>query len=246
MSQASAAQPVVDEQRLSQQLQLLSPFRHPSPTTAMKGMDFDITPHYLAEEDPTLENMLRSLAEPCLPLLNKLRPIAVLMHKIQCIELVRMLWLIYRQSGTGNLPTPFPIDRSSAKIWPEEVRSAALSQTDSWTMDLDEDDRCLSFVDEQLGDLLGHLAKYELILQSKQRSVTDYTPTIDGELRKMVHRGLEFQRKEIALHRDMVEYDFIDMLLKRNYEGLELNPQQVCPDAILLTRLIILFYVTPI
>lgn len=246
MSQGSASQPVVDEQRLSQQLQLLSPFRHPSATTLVKGMDFDITPHYLAEDDPTLENTLRSLAEPCLPLLNKLCPIAVLMHKIQCIELVRMLWLIYRQSGTGNLPTPFPIDRSSAKIWPEEVRSVALSQTDSWMMDLDEDDPCLSFVDQQLGELLGHLAKYELVLQAKQRSLSDYTPAIDGELRKMVHRGLEFQRMEVGLHRDMVEYDFIDTLLKRNHEGLELNPQQVCLVDTPLTRLIILFSVTPI
>lgn len=226
MSQASA-QPAIDEQRLSQQLQLLSPFRG-QVSTVVKGMDFEVIPHYLADTDPTLEEILRTLPEPCLPLMNELRPIALLMHKIQCIELVRTLWLIYRQSGTGNLPTPFPSGPSDAKIWPEEVCSVALSQTESWNLHLYEDDPCLSFVDQQLGEFLLHLAKYEQALQVKQQSLIGYTPTIDGALRKMVHSGLEFQRMEIALHRDMVEYDFIDTLLKRNYEGLELNQEQIC------------------
>lgn len=229
MSQASA---VINEQHLSQQFQHLSPFQHiimgeSSPTR--KGMDFDIIPDYLSENNPYLETKLQVLSVSWLSKIKELRDIAILMHQIKSIELVRSLWLIYRRSGTGNLPTPFPIDRSDSKIWPEEVRSLALSHRQFRHQHLDDEDEdpYLAFVDQQLMELLTHITNFEQKLRIKQNSLSNFDTTIEAYLVKIIQDGLECQRMDIELHIDMVEYDFIDILLKRQYQTLALDQKQV-------------------
>lgn len=230
MSQASAST-AINEQHLSQQFQHLSPFKNINEQPSMKSMDFDVIPDYLAEHNPYLQTKLQSLSVAWLSHIDELREIAILMHKIKSIEMVRSLWMIYRRSGTGNLPTPFPIDPFDSKIWPEEVRSLALSHIQTRNQqrndDHEDDNLYLSFVDQQLTELFTHITTSEQQLRLKQESLNGFNATIEAFLMKIIMEGLEFQQMEIELHINMVEYDFIDTHLKRQYQGLELDQKQV-------------------
>lgn len=223
MSQASSA---INEQHLSQQFQHLSPFKNTTEQPSMKGMDFDVIPDYLADTNPYLETQLRALSDSWLVHIKALRDIAIVMHQIQSIELVRSLWMIYRQSGTGNLPTPFPIDPLDSKIWPEEVRSLALAHRPTTNPQLD-DDLYLSYVDQQLLALFTQMTDLQQRLRLQQDALASFNATIEEFLAKLIYDGLAFQRMDIEMHIHMIEYDFIDTLLKRQYQGLALDPKQV-------------------
>lgn len=190
-------------------------------------MDFTIIPDYLSVNNPFLNTVLDSLGLS-MAYLPGLRDVAILMHRLQLIDLVRSLWVTYRKSGTGHLPAPFPIDPSDTKIWPQEIRTLIDS---SWMYVDDEanDDPYLSFVEQALADLLAKSLKFEQQLQAKKRAFPNYSDKIEKKLDSIVRERLQFIRVDIEHQMALVEIDFNHTILKRALQALPANEYQVGP-----------------
>ena len=214
------------EQRLSQRLSQLSTLgrqrrrsRTLSPTewalSKTVGMHLESTPAFLAKTHPSLEQKIRSIQPPIDLPLDDLRAIAILMYRLLAIDLVRSLWIVYRQSGTGNLPSNLPGHPNvDTRIWPVEVQA-------------NMHDDPLAFVNRCLHTLDVRSEAYRSELRTKTGRWTSYTRSLECSLEQFVQHGLGPLRLEIDRHIAVVHYHHADGCLKRAYQAQKPNQSQV-------------------
>ena len=85
-------------------------------------MNFDSVPHYLCQGNPLLSKYMQLIMPPNSSL-EALREVALVMHKTMTITIVHALWIVYRKSGIGKLPSPVSAYQGDCRVWPPEVRS---------------------------------------------------------------------------------------------------------------------------
>jgi hypothetical protein len=197
----------------------------PAEAETSHRMNFDMVPSYLRQESSLLyKHMYLILSPPCC--LEALREVALLMHKMMTMSIVRTLWIIYRQSGTGELPSPVTAYRGDRRVWPLEVQSLTKERVES-SNDEDNDDACLRLVEHCLHDLSEQHQQCQYELSVKTRVVHGYTRIIEYALEKFVKQELESLHVDIDRRRASVRYHYNDTLLERAYLAENPNESQV-------------------
>jgi hypothetical protein len=146
------------------------------------------------------------------------------------IKIVSSLWIVYRKSGTGDLPSSTlsinPLDR---KIWPKQIQALVQS---SHRSSIDQaaavdDDVCLTFVNDCLHELNMNHEQYRHELNVKTSRLLGYTRTMEDRIEKFVQQGLLTQRLDIDHQMALVQYHYIDELLHRVHLAQNPNEHQV-------------------
>ena len=181
-------------------------------------MNFDSVPHHLCRGNPLLSRHMQ-LIIPSNSSLEALREVALVMHKTMTMTIVHALWVVYRKSGTGELPLPVSAYRGDCRVWPPEVRSLAKQLVEP---SIDDDDACLRFVEHCLNDLREQHEQHQCELPIKTRAVPGYTRIIESALEKFVKQGLASLQVDIDGQIASVRYRYNDTILQRAY--LVTNP----------------------
>lgn len=191
---------------------------------AMMTMDFDFIPDYLCNTNPSFENKIKCIL-PSTIKLEELRDIAILMHKIMSIGIVQSLWIVYRKSGLGNLPSALQINQLDRKVWPIKVQSL-LQQSQMRYMD--EDEACLIFVNHHLQQMNSQSDHYRHEFNVKTCNLRGgYSPSLEHILEKFIQQGLQYLRMDIEQQIAMVSFDYMDRILERAYSIEEPDHNQV-------------------
>jgi hypothetical protein len=198
----------------------------PTEAETTHRMNFNMVPSHFRQESSLLyKHMYLILSPPCC--LEALREVALLMHKMMTMSIVRTLWIIYRQSGTGELPSPVTTYRGDRRVWPLEVQSLTKERVESSNDEDNNDDACLRLVEHCLQDLSEQHQQCQYELSVKTRVVHGYTRIIEYALEKFVKQGLESLHVDIDRRRASVRYQYNDTLLKRAYLAENPNESQV-------------------
>ena len=223
---------VSNEQVLSQQFHQMSPFKqigHNAPraeaasSSTRHRMDFDTVPDYLGQTNPLFATHMQTILPPANSL-ETFREVAILMHKMMTINIVHALWLVYRTSGIGALPSPLSSYRGDRNVWPTEVQSLADQRIDP---SVDKNDAYLRFVEECLNDLSEQNQQCQRDLRTKTQDLRGYTRTIEHALETFVRQGLQTLKIDMDWQISFVRYHYIDELMRRAYLAENPNDHQV-------------------
>jgi len=192
----------------------------------LNGMDFDAIPDYLCKTNPSFEKKIHCIL-PSTTNLEELRDIATLMHRIISIEIIHSLWIIYRKSGIGDLPSTLPRQQSNRKVWPKEVRSLVKQQQSTRIENTNEDDIYLTFVNYCLQELNNKSQHYRQELNVKISRLSGYDRSLEHTIEKFVQQGLQSLRIETDQEIALVQYHYTDEILQRIYLTQNPNEYQV-------------------
>jgi len=188
------------------------------------GIDLETIPDYLLEQNQAFENKMSSIRPSTIPLEN-LKEIAILMYRMMLLELVKSLWITYRKSGTGDLSSmKFSINVLNNKVWPSEVKSFMKLSKFNRTMNNDEENSCLNFVNDCLNQLDNQNEQYRQQMTMKTGQLIGYTYIVEHNIKSFIEEMLTCERIENDRHMALVQYHYMDILLKRAY--LAQNPTQ--------------------
>jgi len=149
---------------------------------------------------------------------------ALLMHKRMTMTIVHALWIVYRQSGTGELPSPVSAYRGDRRVWPPEVQSLTKQFVEP---SVNEDDTCLRYVEHVLNDLNEQHQQCQCQLSTKAQTVLGYTRIIEYALEKFVQQGLESFHVDMDRQMASIRYQYEDTLLQRAYLAESTHHSQV-------------------
>ena len=186
-------------------------------------MNFESVPHHLCRENPLLSRHMQLIMPPNRSL-EALREVALLMHKTMTMTIVHALWIVYRQSGMGELPLPMSAYRGDCRVWPLEVQSLTKQLVEP---SIDDDDACLRFVEHCLNDLREQHEQCQCELPIKTQAVLGYTRIIEYALEKFVKQGLASLHVEIDRQIASVRYRYSDTILQRAYLATKPDYSQV-------------------
>ena len=175
-------------------------------------MNLDSVPHHLCQGNPLLSAYMQLIMPPNSSL-EALREVALVMHKTMTITLVHALWIVYRKSGTGELPSPVSAYRGDCRVWPLEVQSLTKQLVEPSI----DDDACLRCVEHCLNDLREQQERCQRELPIKTQAVPGYTRIIEYALEKFVKQGLASMRVDIDRQIASVRYRYSDAILQRAY-----------------------------
>ena len=187
------------------------------------GMDFDVVPDYLCQTNPLFTTQMKILLPPTSNL-QAFREIAILMHKMMTIGAVHGLWVIYRKSGTGELPSPVSAYRGDRTVWPVEVKSLTKQHVETL---VDNVDPCLRFVDQCLCDMKEKNRRCERELMTKAKVLPEYTRIIEYAMEKFVKEHLQSLSIDIDQQMATVQYQYTDEILQRAYLAENPNDSEV-------------------
>jgi hypothetical protein len=187
-------------------------------------MNFDSVTHYLRQDNPRLARHMQ-LILPATCSLEALREMAVLMHQRMTVTSVHALWIVYRQSGTGELPsTVLSAYRGDRRVWPLAVQSLMKQWAEP---SVDEEGTCLRFVEHVLHHLHEQEQQWQWQLSTKAQTVSGYTRIIEYALEKFVKQGLESFHVEMDRQMASIRYEYNDTLLQRAYLAESTDHSQV-------------------
>lgn len=165
--------------------------------------DFEKIPSYLSKTNEAFEKTIHQISS-VKHIKKELRQIAILMYKIMSIQMSYSLWTIYLKSGIGTLNSDQP---HAIKVWPIEVKSLVMKQATN------EDETCLSYVNNYLRHLDEKMKRYQTELNTKKGHLN-----IDTHIIQMfVQQGLESYRMETEHKITLVQYDYNDYVLEMEY-----------------------------
>jgi hypothetical protein len=205
-------------------------------------VEIEKIPIYLTKRNQSFKQMLYETLSTMKTTATKdnmeeLRKIAILIYKIMFIQNYQALWMTYLKSGTGQLllinqsqeqklmyPTNLP-------IWPKEMK-AIIQQQSSTKKDkktINENEICMTFVNNSLHELDTELKKYQIELSIKINHFNgSYTITIQKRIEKYIEENLSSLRMEIEHKIQLVHYDYHIRALKLEYLRHNPNQYQVC------------------
>ena len=186
-------------------------------------MNFDSVPHYLRQDNPRLARHIQ-LILPATCSLEALREMAVLMHQRMTVTSVHALWIVYRQSGTGDLPSTVSAYRGDRRVWPLAVQSLMKQWAEPF---VDEESTCLRYVEHVLHDLNEQEQQCQWQLSTQARTVSGYTRIIEYALEKFVQQELESFHVDMDRQMASIRYQYNDTLLQRAYLAECTHPSQV-------------------
>ena len=175
----------------------------------MDRMNFDIVPPSLRRSNPLFANHMQTIL-PSSSRLKALRQVALLVHKMMTIDMVHELWIVYRKSGTGELPSPVSAYRGDLQVWITEVPSLTPQ-----------------LVAHCLNDLSEQHQQCQRELSAKTQAMPGYTRIIEYTLAKFVKQGLKSFRMDIDRQIASVRYQYNDAILQRAYLAAKPNDHQV-------------------
>ncbi|CAF1506721.1 unnamed protein product [Adineta ricciae] len=178
-------------------------------------INFNETPYYLSKKNPSFEQIIYHVL-PRTTHVENFRSIAVLFFKSLALELVRSLWIVYRQSGLGELETALDTKGIDAKIWPKEILNL-IQDYEPNIKNKDLNHICLAFVNECLQQMTTKDQEYQHELRIWTTSLTDYTSTLDQMIKKFVDDGLRGLRLEVSCHIAMTHCYYQDEILKQQF-----------------------------
>ena len=187
-------------------------------------INFDIIPDYLSKRNQAFEKKIHSILLSTINV-DDLRKVAMLMCKIICLDLVHSLWIVYRKSGTGDLPSSLAIHQVNTKIWPIEVQS--YMKLTKFQCHTGEDNPSLTFVNHYLQQFNDQSKQYRIQLNTKTSRLMGYTRSLEHIIEKFVQQGLISKRIEIDREIALVQYHYTDVLLKRAFLVQNPNEDQV-------------------
>jgi hypothetical protein len=150
------------------------------------GISIDKVPNYLLDSNKAFEKTIT----PLLPTmttsdLQEFRYVAILMHKIILLDIIHSLWITYRKSGMGDLPSMLQANHSNTNVWPTEVQSLIKQKQ---IQNINEDEACLMFVNNCLQKLNDKNQEYRKELHFRTSRLRNYTPRIQQTMEKYIEQ----------------------------------------------------------
>lgn len=225
---------------LSETVQLLQPNRSILYTelslTQLLGINIEEVPFYLLSTSESFRKLMQSI-ESSLDTkdhIEEIRQIGIVMFQIFLLEKLYSLWITYRRSGFGILILPGHIKRLRKKIWPLQVRSRiqhlkTMANFHSNNNDADhEDHSCRILVDHCLKKLDEKSEEYHGILEDRIKHLTESSASsIVCIIETFVRQRFMNQRLKYDCEIELVQYEYIDELLKYYYLNENPNEKQV-------------------
>lgn len=186
------------------------------------GIHIEEIPHYLRADSESFQKFILSFLSKTIEKHSEdLRQIAIVMHKILLLEKVDNLWLIYRKSGMGIIKLPKHFMHLRRKIWPFNVR--VLVQQILNTADPDHNTYQL-FVDYCLERLQNKSEACFNELNNRINSLANSIPNMESIIETFVRRHFIDESLEYDCQIALVQYHYIDELIKYYY--LASNPDE--------------------
>lgn len=190
------------------------------------GIDIDQVPDCLCRNSHSFEKLIAHIR----PKTNKndveqLRHIVILMYRLLLLEKLQCLWRTYRKSGLGELlDVPQHIQQAGMKIWPNEIRT----RIKNFQIDLSfADNHCQLFVDHCLKELDNKNRDYSQQLRYQTTHLLDYTSSMEETFQNFVQQGFFSQSLDYDCQIELVQYHYIDAVLKQQYLNENPNENQV-------------------
>ncbi|CAF3403989.1 unnamed protein product, partial [Rotaria socialis] len=195
-----------------------------------KALDLKI-PKYLS-------TAYRAFEETISPVLKKngnsmniedARTMAAIIDNLECVNVDKSLWIIYLQSGTGELQSEQRIITavnssvvvSNLQIWPAEVKAKMIKHGHTTTTNPNDIDHesCVDYVHRVLIKYQNLKTYYETNLQDiKQRLSYCLTDEIEQIIIKFVQQhGITLYRVPVEGLIAVVEYDYKDRLIQSEF-----------------------------
>ena len=160
--------------------------------------------------------------------MESLRHIAILIYKIMCIQLYRLLWVTYLKSGVGQLINPSQTKLSCSTtipIWPKQLKK--LIQLPAGKITNDEHDFYLKFVGNHLYELEQRIELFYMELNSKTRNFDGYTIAVQKSIEAYIEQKLLPYHREITNQIELIHYDYHIRALKLECLRHQPNAYQV-------------------
>jgi hypothetical protein len=189
------------------------------------GIDINQVPTYLSTSNETFKHKIHAIR----PKINQnhleeLRHVAILMYRMLFVEKLQSLWTMYRKSGNGELQQPRSTKEISMKIWPCAIRSRINTIVN---VNMSVDEKCQLFVDHCRTKLNDQYEVYRNQLRYRTTHIIDYTSAMELTIQNLVQQGFMYQRIEYDCEIALVQYHYIDGILKRQYLTENPNEYQV-------------------
>ncbi|CAF3329341.1 unnamed protein product [Rotaria socialis] len=199
-------------------------------------------PNYLSKANGTFDEILRPILtkQPLKYIdIEDLRQFAIFIHKMKCLELDRLLWNKYFESGTGELikqehiRSVLTIKRKQLPMlqwWPIDLRLKMVKRRQATVTDPEEIDQeeCLDCVERVLMKYDQQIIFYQEHLKNiKARIGNLMTEEIENAINTFVQQqGLSLYRIQIDKSIASVEYDYKDHLIKLEFYEQRTNRYQ--------------------
>ncbi|CAM4837257.1 unnamed protein product, partial [Rotaria magnacalcarata] len=223
--------------------------RPSSSTSIMKKLKADHAnppiesmPNYLSKANGKFDEILRSiLAKQPLKYIDieDLRQFAIFIHNMKCLELDRLLWNKYFESGSGELikqehiRSVLTIKRKQLPMlqwWPIDLRLKMIKRGQTTVTDPEDIDAevCLDCVERVLMKYDQQTIFYqEHLKEIKARIGNSMTEEIENAIMAYVQQqGLSLYRIHIDKSIASVEYDYKDQLIKLEFYEQRTNRYQ--------------------
>ncbi|CAF2064739.1 unnamed protein product, partial [Rotaria magnacalcarata] len=156
--------------------------------------------------------------------LEELRHVAILMYKMLLLEKLQTLWITYRKSGMGEMQQTRSTMDVGLKIWPFEIRSRIKHVKNA---NITDDEKCQLFVDHCQKKLNDQNEIYRNQLRYRTSHVMDYTSAMELTIENFVKQGFMYQRIDYDCRIALVQYHYVDEILKRQYWIENPNENQI-------------------
>ncbi|CAF1442208.1 unnamed protein product [Rotaria sordida] len=156
--------------------------------------------------------------------LDKIRDIAIRMHKIMSIDIVQSLWIVYRKYGMEEIQSKRPINVSDTKIWPKEVSSLMKQLKNDNIID---ESSCLIFANQCLQELYNKKEHYRHELNVKTTRLSGYNCSMECTIEKFVQQGFQSLHTEINEHIATVQYHYTNIIFQQTYFAQNPNTNQI-------------------
>lgn len=186
-------------------------------------IDFNTIPDYFSQRNAVFAKHMQIILPPASSL-EAFREIGLLMHKIMTTNIVHALWIVYRKSGTGELPSSVTAYRGDRRVWPMEVQSLVKEYAN---LSVDDHDACQQVVHRYLYDLKMQNQQWQRELRIKILTVPGYTRIIEYALERFVKQELQPLHIDIDQRIASVQYRYADEILQRAYLAENPNDKQV-------------------
>lgn len=216
-----------------------------TPTTPPETTDEhneESIPKYLSPTVKTFKQMIMPfLSQEAATLVDELREMAILEHRLQMVDLDILLWTCYLQSGTGKLheqldsraflqqfrnPPPNPV-----RVWPKQLKDIIITDrhVDSQTKRCISDETYVYYVTDKLTQYQQQFLHYETQIQERRKYLQ---PQLTTEMEYAIVQFVE--EHGIALRRIViegliatVEYNYMDRILELEFQHEDLHREHI-------------------
>jgi len=195
----------------------------------------DKIPTYLEEKHKLFDNMIRKVINTASSLeIDDLRRMAHLIHNIAAMNIKKEMSLLYLKCGTGTLQDRgLSLANIDWRVWPKQVLAELATKRQQMVNDMnkklnDDQQMCEQLVYE-------HIEEYDNKIQQYQKELNDFrkysmglTSEIEETIECFVQQyGIEPLRIKSDLKKNLLEYDYAEEIIQRQFFYEQPNEYQV-------------------